>query len=51
MFTSRLSVVIGVAIAAIANNSWLVSAIPKISTVGSKFFTDDGDQFFLKGRC
>jgi hypothetical protein len=27
----------------------LVSAIPTISTKGSKFFTSDGNQFFLKG--
>lgn len=27
----------------------LVSAIPTISTKGSKFFTSDGSQFFLKG--
>ncbi|CRG92545.1 1,3-beta-glucanosyltransferase gas2 [Talaromyces islandicus] len=26
-----------------------VTAIAKISTVGSKFFTEDGDQFFIKG--
>ena len=26
-----------------------VSAIPTISVKGSKFFTSDGDQFFIKG--
>lgn len=26
-----------------------VKAIPKISVTGSKFFTEDGDQFFVKG--
>jgi hypothetical protein len=26
-----------------------VSAIPKVSAVGSKFFTDDGNQFYIKG--
>jgi hypothetical protein len=27
-----------------------VLAIPKISAVGSKFFTSDGDQFYIKGE-
>ena len=26
-----------------------VSAIPKITIKGSKFFTDDGNQFYIKG--
>lgn len=26
-----------------------VAAISKVSAVGSKFFTDDGDQFYIKG--
>lgn len=26
-----------------------VMAIPTLSAVGSKFFTSDGDQFFIKG--
>jgi hypothetical protein len=26
-----------------------VLAIPKISAVGSKFFTSDGEQFYIKG--
>jgi hypothetical protein len=26
-----------------------VLAIPKISAVGSKFFTSDGNQFYIKG--
>lgn len=30
----------------------LAHAIPTISTKGSKFFTSDGNQFFIKGtRC
>lgn len=28
----------------------LVAAVPTISAVGSKFFTSDGDQFFIKGQ-
>jgi 1,3-beta-glucanosyltransferase GAS1 len=28
----------------------LVAAVPTISAVGSKFFTSDGNQFFVKGR-
>ena len=28
-----------------------VSAIATISAVGSKFFTSDGDQFYIKGMC
>jgi hypothetical protein len=28
----------------------LVSAIPTIEVKGSKFFTSDGDQFFVKGK-
>jgi hypothetical protein len=28
----------------------LVTAIPTITAVGSKFFTSDGKQFFVKGR-
>jgi len=27
-----------------------VTAISKISAVGSKFFTDDGNQFYIKGK-
>lgn len=27
-----------------------VAAIPTISVKGSKFFTSDGDQFYVKGR-
>ena len=27
-----------------------VGAIAKISVKGSKFFTDDGNQFYIKGR-
>lgn len=27
-----------------------VLAIPKISAVGTKFFTEDGDQFYIKGK-
>lgn len=27
-----------------------VNAIATISTTGSKFFTSDGDQFFIKGE-
>jgi 1,3-beta-glucanosyltransferase GAS1 len=27
-----------------------VQAIPTISAVGSKFFTSDGNQFFIKGE-
>jgi hypothetical protein len=30
-------------------NGLTVSALPKISAVGSKFFTEDGDQFYVKG--
>ena len=26
-----------------------VAAIPKVSVTGAKFFTDDGNQFYLKG--
>ena len=28
-----------------------VNAIPTISTIGPKFFTSDGKQFFIKGEC
>jgi hypothetical protein len=28
----------------------IVHAVPTISTKGSKFFTSDGNQFFLKGK-
>jgi hypothetical protein len=28
-----------------------VNAIPTISAKGSKFFTSDGDQFYVKGTC
>jgi hypothetical protein len=28
----------------------LVAAVPTISAVGSKFFTSDGNQFFVKGQ-
>lgn len=27
-----------------------IQAIPTISVVGSKFFTSDGDQFFVQGN-
>ena len=27
-----------------------IQALPTISVVGSKFFTSDGDQFFVKGK-
>ncbi|KAI9846147.1 MAG: hypothetical protein M1838_001383 [Thelocarpon superellum] len=36
-----------VALAALAVHS--VDAIPKISATGAKFFTDDGNQFYIKG--
>ncbi|MCJ1335154.1 hypothetical protein MMC09_000420 [Bachmanniomyces sp. S44760] len=45
MFTNTL-INAAIAIAVIVNE---VSAIPKITAVGSKFFTDDGDQFYIKG--
>lgn len=28
----------------------IVHAVPTISAKGSKFFTSDGNQFFIKGR-
>ena len=45
MFTFSL------AVAALSASSLIqsVAALPKISAVGSKFFTENGDQFFLKG--
>lgn len=50
MFTKALSIAGLTLIATLFNSAWLVSAIPKISAVGAKFFTEDGDQFFIKGR-
>lgn len=50
MFTRAHSVFVCALIATLINTASLVSAIPKISAVGAKFFTEDGDQFFIKGR-
>ena len=46
MFTSIIAVATVLASALLGT----VAALPKVSVVGSKFFTDDGNQFFLKGQ-
>lgn len=33
----------------VVNSVYAASSLPKISAVGSKFFTEDGDQFYVKG--
>lgn len=50
MFTKALSIAGFALIAALINTALLASAIPKISAVGAKFFTEDGNQYFIKGR-
>ncbi|KAI9772200.1 MAG: hypothetical protein M1839_002518 [Geoglossum umbratile] len=45
MFSRISSVTVLLAVLAVA----AVSAIPKITIKGSKFFTDDGNQFYIKG--
>ena len=37
------------AIASLLSGLGAVSALSKIQAVGSKFFTEDGDQFYIKG--
>ena len=50
MFTNPFPVIIFTFIAVVISLTRSVSAgIPKISAVGAKFFTEDGDQFFIKG--
>lgn len=49
MFTKAISIAVFALIAVLINTTLLVSAIPKISTLGAKFFTEDGDQFYIKG--
>ena len=49
MYTMFEPVVIFVFIATLISNAGFVSAISKVSAVGTKFFTDDGRQFFIKG--
>lgn len=46
MFTKLISTAALVAIAAVQ----IVSAISTIEAVGSKFFTSDGHQFYIKGN-
>lgn len=50
MYQSTFSLVAFAFISTIINNVLPVLAIPKISAVGNKFFTEDGDQFYIKGR-
>lgn len=50
MFTKALSIAVFAIVAVIINTALPVSAIPKISTLGAKFFTEDGNQFYIKGR-
>lgn len=50
MYRSALSLVAFALWSIITNNVLPVLAIPKIAVVGSKFFTEDGDQFYIKGR-
>lgn len=50
MFAKALSIAVIALIVALINTALLVSAIPKISAVGAKFFTEDGDQFYIKGK-
>ena len=45
MFSQAVLIVAAVAITALRT----VSTIPTISAVGAKFFTSDGDQFYIKG--
>lgn len=45
MYTPLLSTIV----VAIGLATSTVSAIPKITVKGSKFFTDDGNQFYIKG--
>lgn len=49
MYRSACSLVAFALISTIINNVLPVLAIPKISAVGNKFFTEDGDQFYIKG--
>ena len=37
------------AVTSLLSSLVVVSALSKIQTVGSKFFTEDGDQFYIKG--
>lgn len=39
-----------VSLLALAGLSALTSAIPTIEVKGSKFFTSEGNQFFVKGK-
>lgn len=50
MFAKALSISVIALIVALINTALLVSAIPKISAVGAKFFTEDGNQFYIKGK-
>lgn len=50
MYRSVLSLVAFALVSIIINNAVPVFAIPKIAVVGTKFFTEDGDQFYIKGR-
>lgn len=50
MYRSTFSLGAFAFISTIINNVLPVLAIPKISAVGNKFFTEEGDQFYIKGR-
>lgn len=49
MFTKAISVAVPAFIALLISNVSYVTAFPKISAVGNKFFTDEGKQFYIKG--
>ena len=50
MFKSVFFYLASTFLATIIDNVLPVLAIPKISAVGTKFFTEDGDQFYIKGN-